>query len=69
MKALIIKRGRIKDLGDLLQIARVEGKKALKTDKVRVNPQVFAFEEDYLVVVSPWSSSDASDVGSGTEKE
>lgn len=51
-KALFIKRGKIKDLGDLLQIARTEGKKALRVDKVHVSPTVHSHGEDYVVVVS-----------------
>ena len=52
-KALIIK-GSLPDLSDLLRIARAEGRKVLKVDRVRVNPVVTSFNgKDYIVVVSP----------------
>jgi len=52
-KALIIK-GSLPDLSDLLRIARAEGRKVLKVDRVKVNPVVLPFNgKDYIVVVSP----------------
>jgi len=52
-KALIIK-GSLPDLSDLLRIARAEGRKVLKVDRVKVNPVVTSFNgKDYIVVVSP----------------
>jgi len=52
-KALIIRLKLGKDIFDLLQIARVEGRKVLKCDKVRV-PEFFHSRldpEKYVVVV------------------
>ena len=51
--ALYIHNGKIDDLGDLLNVARVEGRKKLKVDKVKVHPIVYPFEGGFLVVVSP----------------
>ena len=60
-KSLII-HGPLEDLSDLLRIARVEGKKVLKVEKVRVKPVVYPYGNDsYLVVVEP--------DGSGCSKE
>jgi hypothetical protein len=51
-------RGPVKDLGDLLAIARSEGCKALHCTKVNVSPQVFYSENNYTVFVSPKNSID-----------
>ena len=44
-KPLLIK-GPLTDLSDLLRIARVEGRKVLKVDKVIVKPVVIAYGEN-----------------------
>jgi len=51
-KSLII-HGPLKDLGDLLSIARAEGSKVLGCEKVAVSPQVFCIGTDFVVIVSP----------------
>ena len=64
-KALLIK-GPLEDLGDLLNIARKEGKIVFKTKKVIVKPYVLPYgNESYMVVVEPDGSgcSKVSDVG------
>jgi hypothetical protein len=69
-KPLIIK-GPLADLSDLLRIARVEGRKVLKVDKVIVKPYVVAYGNNgYMVVVEPDGSgcSKHFDVG-GKKKE
>lgn len=70
VKVLLIK-GPLDDLGDLLQIARVEGRKVLKVEKVKVQPIVLQYEGGYVVFVEPNGSgcSKASDVGSGKKVE
>lgn len=51
-KALIIHPRGIDDLGDLLAIARAEGKKAFRTKElIHVHPEVVKMEGCYLVVV------------------
>lgn len=52
-KALVIK-GPLRDLGDVLAIARVEGKKVLGANRVRVKPYLaLCGDNDYVVVVEP----------------
>lgn len=63
-KALII-HGKLEDLSDVLRIARCEGKKLLKVDKVRVKPIVYPYNDGYVVVVEAAGCSQASNVGSG----
>ncbi len=57
-------RGPLRDLGDVLAIARVEGKKALRVKRVRVLPSVVNEGSSYLVVVED-GCSEVSDVGDG----
>jgi hypothetical protein len=52
LKALVI-QGPVDDLGDLLQIARAEGCKALGVDKVTVLPDIVRRENFYVVFVAP----------------
>jgi len=69
-RALLIK-GPLKDLSELLRIARCEGKKVLKVDKIIVKPVVLAYgNESYMVVVEPDGSgcSKDSDVGGKTRQ-
>ena len=69
-KSLII-RGPLEDLSDVLRIARVEGKKVLRVEKVIVKPLVIPYgNESYVVVVEPDGSgcSKESDVGLGKPK-
>lgn len=62
-KALLIK-GPLKNLGDVLYIARKEGKALLRTKKVNVKPIVYLYDSDsYLVVVAPMGSSKSPGVG------
>ena len=65
LKPLLID-GPLEDLGDVLHIARVEGKKVLKTERVKVKPYVQTVENGYVVLVEPDGSgcSKASGVGS-----
>ena len=50
-KPLII-HGPLPDLGDIVAIARVEGKKVLGVDRVNVKPFISSYgDSDYLVVV------------------
>jgi hypothetical protein len=65
-KVLLIK-GPLEDLSDLLRIARVEGRKVLRAEKVKVKPLVLQYENGYVVFVEPDGSgcSKASVVGSG----
>lgn len=58
--------GPLPDLRDVLRIAVVEGRKALKTKEVKINPFVYPIENSYLVVVRRCDG--ASDVGSGKTK-
>jgi len=67
-KALLIK-GPLHNLSDVLRIARTEGKKLLKVDKVNVKPILHLYTEDsYLVVVSPEEGC-SKDSGVGKRKE
>jgi hypothetical protein len=51
-KPLII-RGSFDDVGDVVQIARAEGKRILHVDKVKVHPNIAPWGNDgWLVVVS-----------------
>lgn len=52
LKPLII-QGPLDDLGDVLQIARSQGCKALGVDKVTVLPEVIRRENSYVVFVIP----------------
>jgi hypothetical protein len=52
LKPLLI-QGPVDDLGDVLQIARAEGCKALGVDKVTVIPEVIRRENSYVVFVIP----------------
>jgi hypothetical protein len=66
-KALVI-NGNFTDLGDLLQIARVEGKKVLGCDRVTVNPKVFCLSENsFVVVVSNGCSTSRSSEGKNAQ--
>lgn len=69
-KTLFLMKGHIKDLSDVLRIARTEGRKVLNCEKVNVKPVVYPFQDGYLVVVSPEHDgcSKASDVGSREQK-
>ena len=49
----VVIRGPLKDLGDVLKLARVQGRIALKTRKVRVKPFIYPYGNDYLVIVEP----------------
>jgi len=53
-RAVIIK-GEMKDLSDVLRIARSQGKKIFNCKKVKVNPKVFYNEDgnEIIVKVSP----------------
>lgn len=61
----LVIRGPLKDLGDVLKLARVNGRIALKTRKVKVKPFVYPYGNDYLVIVEPDGSgcSELSAVG------
>jgi len=61
--ALIIHPGRISDLGDLLHVARAEGKQALRTDNVQIVPaDVFRDSDgDFVVVVKTYSAPAVGD--------
>lgn len=51
-KALVIHPHGIDDLGDLLAVARAEGKKLFRTrGPIRVHPEVVKAADCYLVVV------------------
>jgi len=53
MEQPLIIRGNFDDAGDIVQIARVEGKKILHVDKVKVHPNIAPWGTDgWLVVVS-----------------
>jgi hypothetical protein len=62
-KSLII-NGPLEDLGDVLAIARVQGKIILGSERVRVLPFVEQFENGYVVVIETAGCSKASSVGS-----
>jgi len=66
--APVVIRGPLDDLSDVLRIARVEGKKIFKVDKIKVKPIIYPFGNDYLVVVEPdgLGCSKAPAVGGGT---
>lgn len=66
----VVVRGPLYDLGDLLNIARVEGKKILK-QRVRVKPLIFPLGNDYIVMVEPDGSgcSKVSAVGDREKSE
>jgi hypothetical protein len=49
-KSLIV-NGPLLDLGDVLAIARVQGKIVLGVERVRVLPFLVSFEDGYVVVV------------------
>ena len=49
-RALIIK-GPLDDLEDLLRISRKEGKRALNCKRVRVDPQVLIWQDQFIVFV------------------
>jgi len=67
-KALVIK-GPLDDLSDVLRVARVEARKALKVKKVNVKPLVYPYGNDsYLVVVEPHGSGCSGESGVGGEK-
>lgn len=52
-KAIILK-GPFKDLSDVLRIARHQGKKILKCNKVRVDPHIsYNGPNDLIVLVKP----------------
>jgi len=52
MKALVIHPGRIDDMGDLLAVARAEGRKAFGTNgKIRVHPVAKEVDGCFVVVV------------------
>lgn len=64
-KALIVK-GPVKDLSDLLRIARKEAKVALNTNRVVIKPVVYPYGEgDYLVIAMVDGCRKSSDVGDG----
>lgn len=67
----IFVRGPLPDLGDVLQIARQQGKRVLKGKPVRVKPICTPMGDDYLVVVEPKGSgrSASSAVEEGTRKQ
>lgn len=65
MEKVLIIKGPLNDLRDLLKIAIVEGRKVLNVKDVRVNPAVYLHgNECYLVLVEPNGCYGASDVGS-----
>lgn len=51
-RALLIHPGRIRDMGDLLQIARAEGQKLLGS-RVRVHPLTKWLDGYFVVLVEP----------------
>lgn len=57
MEYTLFIRGPLRDLSDVLHIARVEGRRYLNTKKVIVKPIVEPYNEGYLVVVEPDGSS------------
>lgn len=60
-KALVIAPGSIGDLGDVVKIARKEGKKALGREKVRVLPELTRDSEgNFIVLVEAYGSKSAS---------
>jgi len=64
-KALVIHPNRVFDLGDLVAIARAEGKKALRTEKVRVLPRIFDDPDgNFVVLVEEHSAPGAGAKGS-----
>lgn len=68
-RSLLI-HGPLKDLGDLLSIARAEGSKVLGCEKVSVSPQVFYTGTDFVVIVSPKELGvQNSQVACGTSKK
>jgi len=69
-KSLII-HPPVKDLGDLLQIARSEGCKVLGCEKVNVSPEIsYLRNGDFVVLVSPKEMIvQNSEVACGTSKK
>lgn len=49
----IIIRGDFRDLSDILKIARAEGKKAFKVDRVRVHPRITYGISYCIVIIEP----------------
>lgn len=58
-KSLII-NGSLADLGDILNIARVQGKIILGSDRVRVLPFIEQLDDGYVVVVEEIGCSKTS---------
>lgn len=52
-----IRKNGVDDFGDLVKIARVEGRKKLGVKSVRVLPVLLEGPESYIVLVEPKSSS------------
>ena len=67
-KPIFIK-GPLEDLSDVLRIARVQGRIILKTQRVKVKPQVYLYNDGYLVVVEPDGSGCSEDSDVGGRKE
>jgi len=49
----IVVRGPVRDMADLLRIARVKARQILNVEKVRVKPIIHLHGNDYIVVVEP----------------
>lgn len=69
-KSLIIPPHGVEDLGDVLAIARADGKKVFRTKRpIRVLPEVVKRGYGYLVVVEYDGMGDTNNLGQGKDDE
>ena len=69
-KALVIGPNRIEDAGDVLAVARAEGRKALRTD-VRIPPEANLPRDEqgnYIIIVEPMEDLAHNAPGAGDKR-
>ncbi|MFA5366182.1 MAG: hypothetical protein WC325_13450 [Candidatus Bathyarchaeia archaeon] len=60
-------KGPVQDLQDLVNIARIKGKRLLGVDRVNVKPEMYSDGEEYILVVEADKSCKVSSLGNGNK--
>lgn len=70
-KALVIGPNRIGDAGDVLAVARAEGKRALRTPNIRIPPEANLPRDEkgnYIIIIEPLDDLAHNSPGAGDKR-
>ena len=58
-------KGPVRDLEDLLKIARIKGKRLLGVERVNVKPEMYSDGDEYILIVEADKCCKVSSLGNG----